>query len=45
METLSIGVIAKRAGIASSTIRYYERIGLLPAPGRSVIRLPSFSWR
>jgi MerR family redox-sensitive transcriptional activator SoxR len=31
----SIGVVAKEAGVAASTIRYYERIGLLPELGRS----------
>jgi MerR family redox-sensitive transcriptional activator SoxR len=31
---LRIGEIARRAGVASSTIRYYERIGLLPDPFR-----------
>jgi MerR family transcriptional regulator, redox-sensitive transcriptional activator SoxR len=31
---LTIGEIARRAGVASSTIRYYERIGLLPEPMR-----------
>ncbi|HEX2622627.1 MAG TPA: MerR family transcriptional regulator [Phototrophicaceae bacterium] len=35
MEMFSIGEIARRAGIATSTIRYYERIGLLP-PSRRV---------
>lgn len=31
---LTIGEVAKRAGIATSQIRYYERIGLLPEPER-----------
>ena len=34
METLSIGEVAARAGVAASTIRYYERIGLLPRAPR-----------
>jgi len=32
---LSIGEVAHRAGIRSSTIRYYERLGLLPKPPRT----------
>ena len=31
---LTIGQVARRAGINSSAVRYYERIGLLPAPKR-----------
>jgi MerR family transcriptional regulator, redox-sensitive transcriptional activator SoxR len=31
---LTIGAVAKRAGVATSSIRYYERIGLLPPPER-----------
>jgi DNA-binding transcriptional MerR regulator len=31
---LTIGEIASRAGVATSTIRYYESIGLLPEPIR-----------
>jgi DNA-binding transcriptional MerR regulator len=32
---LTIGDMARRAGVATSTVRYYERRGLLPADGRS----------
>ena len=32
---LTIGEVARRAGVATSSIRYYERIGLLPEPDRS----------
>ncbi|MBX3065321.1 MAG: MerR family transcriptional regulator [Anaerolineae bacterium] len=31
---LKIGDIAQRAGVNTSTIRYYESMGLLPAPKR-----------
>ncbi|NUO71819.1 MAG: heavy metal-responsive transcriptional regulator [Frateuria sp.] len=31
---LTIGAVAKRAGVAIDTIRYYEREGLLPEPSR-----------
>lgn len=34
MDRLSIGEVAGRAGVETSTIRYYERVGLLPRPGR-----------
>ena len=34
MEQLTIGEVARRAGLATSSIRYYERIGLLPPPAR-----------
>lgn len=30
-----IGALSKRSGVNIETIRYYERIGLLPAPPRS----------
>src|SRR3954469_4468464 len=33
-QDLRIGDVAKRAGVNTSLIRYYERIGLLPAPER-----------
>lgn len=31
---LSIGEVAARAGVRTSALRYYESIGLLPAPRR-----------
>ncbi|WP_199099800.1 heavy metal-responsive transcriptional regulator [Dyella sp. ASV21] len=31
---MTIGAVAKRAGVAIDTIRYYEREGLLPEPQR-----------
>src|SRR5215207_9757921 len=31
---LTIGEVARQAGLATSSIRYYESIGLLPAPAR-----------
>ena len=31
---LTIGEVARRAGVATSSIRYYERIELLPKPDR-----------
>ncbi len=35
MTRLAIGDLAKRTGTKVETIRYYERIGLLPAPART----------
>ena len=32
---MNIGQAAKRSGISAKMIRYYEEIGLLPAPKRS----------
>lgn len=32
---VSIGQLAKAAGVSSRTIRYYEELGILPAPQRS----------
>jgi MerR family redox-sensitive transcriptional activator SoxR len=34
LEGQSIGEVANRAGIRPSALRYYESIGLLPAPSR-----------
>ncbi|WP_036458269.1 MerR family transcriptional regulator [Mycobacterium sp. UM_WGJ] len=33
-DPLTIGEVANRSGVAASTLRYYERIGLLAAPYR-----------
>lgn len=33
-EAFTIGTLAKRAGVNVQTVRYYERIGLLPQPER-----------
>ena len=35
MGELSIGEVARQAGIRASAIRYYEQAGLLPAPPRT----------
>ena len=34
LPELTIGEVARRAGIATSSIRYYERVGLLPPAER-----------
>jgi len=34
MNHLSIGEVARQAGIRTSAIRYYESIGVIPAPAR-----------
>ena len=34
-HTLRIGEAADQSGLATSAIRYYESLGLLPEPGRS----------
>ncbi len=35
MKALTIGRLARQAGVNSETVRYYERRGLLPRPPRS----------
>jgi len=35
---LAIGEVARRTGLAPSALRYYERLGLLPAPPRDAGR-------
>jgi MerR family transcriptional regulator, mercuric resistance operon regulatory protein len=34
-EGLSIGALSKETGVNIETIRYYEKIGVMPAPARS----------
>jgi len=34
MESLTIGQLARAAGVGVETVRFYERGGLLPAPAR-----------
>lgn len=34
MKQLTIGEVARRAGLQTSAIRYYESVGLLPEPER-----------
>ena len=34
MDELTIGAVAEQAGIRTSALRYYEKIGLLPRPKR-----------
>lgn len=35
MDAMTIGVLSRRAGVLVETIRYYERVGLLPRPART----------
>lgn len=35
MGTMSIGRLARETGCKVTTIRYYERVGMMPAPARS----------
>jgi MerR family redox-sensitive transcriptional activator SoxR len=35
MAGLTIGAMARQAGVAASTLRYYEKVGLLPRPARA----------
>ncbi|HEX2093890.1 MAG TPA: MerR family transcriptional regulator [Longimicrobiaceae bacterium] len=34
MEELTIGEVARRTGLRTSALRYYEEVGILPAPRR-----------
>ncbi len=35
MQTMTIGTLAKRAGVGAGTLRYYERLGLLQPEERT----------
>lgn len=35
-QTFTIGQVAKTTGVAAKTIRYYEEIGVVPTPSRTV---------
>ena len=35
VEGLSIGALSKRSDVNIETIRYYEKIGIMPKPGRT----------
>ena len=43
MERLTISELAKQGGVNLQTIRYYERVGLLPKPPRSASGYRLFS--
>ena len=43
MDELTIGEVAQLVGVHTSTLRYYERIGLLPEPGRTRSNYRSYS--
>ncbi|MCV7284200.1 MerR family transcriptional regulator [Mycolicibacterium wolinskyi] len=34
-QRLTIGEVARRTGVAQTTLRYYERVGLIPPPERA----------
>ena len=34
-QTLTIGRLARQAGVNLETVRYYERVGIMPAPDRT----------
>ena len=40
---LKVGELAERAGVGVQTLHYYERIGLLPKPGRSLANYRLYS--
>lgn len=44
-DDLSIGGVARKLGLNPKTIRYYEDIGLIPAPKRKGGNWPSAGWR
>ncbi len=44
VESLTIGQLAKRAGVNIETIRYYERRGLIPKPSRRESGYRQYTW-
>lgn len=42
MKGMAIGELARATGTKSETIRYYERIGLLPQPSRTAANYRSY---
>jgi MerR family transcriptional regulator, redox-sensitive transcriptional activator SoxR len=38
MKTMLIGQLARKIGVSTSALRYYERVGLIPQPPRSAGR-------
>ena len=43
MDTLTIGQLGQATDTKIETIRYYEKIGLLPAPGRTAGNYRSYT--
>ncbi len=43
MDGMTIGTVAREAGVNVETIRYYQRIGLLPRPARPYGRVRRYS--
>ncbi len=42
-QPLNIGQLAQATGVPAKTIRYYEQVGVLPAPGRSAAGYRQYS--
>jgi MerR family mercuric resistance operon transcriptional regulator len=42
MRPLTIGTLAQASGVHLETVRYYERIGLMPKPSRTASNYRSF---
>jgi DNA-binding transcriptional MerR regulator len=35
MSSLTISQLARRSGVPASTLRYYEKVGVIPPPSRT----------
>lgn len=42
-DSLKVGAVAKAAGVSVQTLHYYERLGLLPKPQRSIANYRLYS--